>query len=247
MEVISIDDLAPVDEFHIGGRIATREFLEQLGIDSSCHVLDVGCGIGGAARFSSVTYGCQVTGIDLTPEYIDTGNQLCRHMGHDKKVRLKLSNATSLAEADATYDCAYMLHVGMNIQDKQSLASELYRVLRPGAMFGIYDVMRVGEGELVFPVPWAESVAGSSVDTVETYIAAFELAGFGVVAVRNRREFALSFFQQLKARATNAKGPPPLGLHILMGPQASGKVKNMVDNISRNFIAPVELIARKPR
>jgi ubiquinone/menaquinone biosynthesis C-methylase UbiE len=56
---------------------------------------------------------------------------------------------------DRSFDGAYMLHVGMNIEDKEKLASEVARVLRPGSVFGIYDVMRTGPGELAYPVPWA--------------------------------------------------------------------------------------------
>ena len=245
IDEVSIDDLAPVDEFHIGGRVATRAFLDQLDIQKNSHMLDVGCGIGGGSRYASDTYGCQVTGVDLTPEYIVTGNKLSQNTGFAEKVRLRESNATALGDDPCTYDGAFMLHCGMNIESKGSLASEIFRVLRPGARFGIYDVMRIGDGELVFPVPWAQDETGSSVDTVETYTTALERAGFQVATTRNRRDFALEFFKQLKLSVASAGGPPPLGLHILMGPDAPVKIKNMVENIARGVIAPVELIAEK--
>ena len=63
---VTVDDLAPVDEFHIGGRQASDDFLGQLDLSPGKHVLDVGCGLGGAARFVASRYGCRVTGIDLT-------------------------------------------------------------------------------------------------------------------------------------------------------------------------------------
>ena len=137
------------------------------------------------------------------------------------------------------------MHVGMNITDKRSLASELHRVLRPGGKLGIYDVMRVGDGDLQFPVPWAMEPEGSAVATPLEYEAALQGAGFRINAERNRREFALDFFAQFQARAAGADGPPPLGLHILMGDTAPAKVKNMIENISRGLLAPVELIAEK--
>jgi hypothetical protein len=56
----------------------------------------------------------------------------------------------------------------------------------------------------------------------------------------------LDFLDKLKAAATNAKGPPPLGLHIVMGKTGPMKIGNMAENISKNRIAPVELIAEKP-
>ncbi len=77
METVTVDDLAPVDEFHIGGRQASEAFLGQLGLTLDQRVLDVGCGLGGSARFAATRYRCHITGIDLTPEYVDTGQALC--------------------------------------------------------------------------------------------------------------------------------------------------------------------------
>ena len=72
-----------------------------------------------------------------------------------------------------------------------------------------------------------------------------ERAGFAITAERNRRDFALAFFADLRAKTAAAGGPPPLGLHVLMGKTTPEKVQNMIDNISKGRIAPVELIARK--
>lgn len=242
---VDIDDLGPVDEFHIGGRVATRSFLDQLEIGASHHVLDVGCGLGGGSRFAAHTYGCRMTGVDLTQEYVETGNVLCSWVGLGDRITLEVGNATALPYPNEAFDRAYMLHVGMNIADKELLISELYRVVRPGAKIGIYDVMRVSDGDLAFPVPWAAEPGVDSVASVPTYKAALERSGFNIIAERNRRDFALEFFAQLQAKVASASAPPPLGLHILMGSTAPMKVKNMIENISRNVIAPVEIVAEK--
>ncbi|MEM7357019.1 MAG: methyltransferase domain-containing protein [Acidobacteriota bacterium] len=242
-ETVTIEDLGPVDEFHIGGRPATESFLDQLEIEPEHNVLDVGCGLGGGSRFAAQRYGCRVSGIDLTHEYVATGTELCRWVGLSDRIELEQGDATASERPAQTYDRAYMMHVGMNIADKAALARELHRVTQPGGRVGIYDVMRVGEGELTFPVPWAAEPEGSALASPEDYKAALEAAGFRVTAERNRRDFALDFFAQLRAKTAAASGPPPLGLHILMGSSAPAKLGNMVSNISRNIIAPVELIA----
>ena len=242
---VTVDDLAPVDEFHIGGRQASEDFLGQLDLTPEKQVLDVGCGLGGAARFVASRYGCRVTGIDLTPEYIETGKVVCGWVGLDSRVSLRQGSALAMPFADGTFDCAYMLHVGMNIDDKEKLCSEVNRVLRANSLFGIYDVMRVGEGELTYPVPWATTAATSALARPAQYREALQAAGFSVIAERNRRDFALAFFDQLRARTSAVGGPPPLGLHILMGRTTPDKVQNMIQNVSSGRIAPVELIARK--
>ncbi len=245
IDSIHIDDLGPVDEFHIGGRLATERFLDQLDISAGHHVLDVGCGLGGSSRFAAQRYGCRVTGVDLTQEYVKTGNELCAWVGLSDQVSLEVEDATTLSHPDETFDRAYMMHVGMNIADKESLAAELHRVVLPGGRVGIYDIMTMNDGHLAFPVPWATEPESSSVATPTAYKAALKAAGFKIIVERNRRDFALEFFAQLQAKAASADRPPPLGLHILMGSTAPVKVKNMIENISRNLIAPVEIVAEK--
>lgn len=245
-ETVAIEDLAPVDEFHIGGSLATRTFLDQVAISDRDQVLDIGCGLGGASRFAAKTYGCRVTGIDLTGTYVETGKVLCSWVGLAHRIDLVQGNALAIDCSANSFDKAFMIHVGMNIADKGALAEEAWRVLKPGGVFGIYDVMRIGDGELTFPVPWATEPESSSVASPEEYKRALSRAGFVVEKEQNRRGFALEFFERLRTVAEVAQEPPPLGLHILMGENASTKIQNMIKNISQGAVAPVELIAKKP-
>ncbi len=245
LDTITIDDLAQVDEFHIGGRTATEELIEQLGVTSDDHVLDVGCGLGGPARFVAQRFKCRVSGIDLTSDYVETGNRLCNWVGLGDSVELRRSSALSMPFQDRMFDAAYMIHVGMNIDDKESLCVEVSRVLRPGSRFAIYDVMRTAEGELTYPVPWATTPASSSVAAAERYKQSLQRAGFEILSERNRRDFGLAYFNDLRSRAPAATAPAPLGLHTLMGERRPHQIKNMLESISSGTIAPVELIARK--
>lgn len=244
-DTVSVEDLAPVDEFHIGGRAATETFLGQLDLAADDHVLDVGCGLGGASRFASKRYGCTVTGIDLTDDYVRAGEVLCRWVGLDDLISLERGDATATRYTDGAFNKSYMMHVGMNIADKRPLAAELYRVLQPGGRLGVYDVMRVGDGSLRFPVPWATTPAESRVSTPEIYRDVLEAAGFRLVTECDRSEFAMEFFTQLQARTTNA-ADSPLGLQLLMGDSASAKVRNMIENVSEGRVAPFEIIVEKP-
>ena len=139
-----------------------------------------------------------------------------------------------------------MLHVGMNIADKAGLFSEVYRLLRPGAVFGVYDVMKTGNDELKYPVPWSSVPDTSALATQAQYVAALQQAGFDVIEVHNRREFAADFFAETRERmAAAGQTPPPLGVHIAMGENAPAKITNMVENIAAGCCAPVEIIVRR--
>ncbi|HXE86310.1 MAG TPA: methyltransferase domain-containing protein, partial [Hyphomicrobiaceae bacterium] len=74
------EQLAPVDEFHIGGRAATVHAVGKIGLEPGDHVLDVGCGIGGATRYLASTVGCRVTGIDLTEEFVSVARRLTERL-----------------------------------------------------------------------------------------------------------------------------------------------------------------------
>ena len=244
-DTVTIDDLAPVDEFHIGGRTATAELLDQLALSPADHVLDIGSGLGGAARFVADRYRCRVTGIDLTPDYVEAGNALCAWVGLAGRVSLQCADALAMPFADGTFSAAYMLHVGMNIADKAALFAEAARVLRPGARLAVYDVMRTADGELSYPLPWASVPGLNAVAEPEHYRRALAAAGFEIVAERERRAFALGYVNALKAKTPSGSGPEPLGLHMLMGERRQANVRNMIENISAGRIAPFEMIARK--
>lgn len=244
-ETLTVDDLAAVDEFHVGGRQASEAFLNQLTLTPGQEVLDIGCGLGGSARFAATRYGCSVTGIDITPALVDTGTVLCDWVGLSDLVSLRQGSALDLPFQSAAFDAAYMLHVGMNIGDKRQLCAEAHRVLRPGASFGIYDLMRTGEDGLRYPLPWASAPDTNAVAALDDYRDALQAAGFTLIAERDRRDAALEFFASLRARAPSGARPAPLGLHILMGDTAPLKIANMVAGIANRTLAPMEMMARK--
>jgi len=242
---LSIEDLAPVDEFHIGGRKASKHFLAQLHLKPQQSILDVGCGLGGAARFVANTYQSLVTGIDLTPEYIETGNELSNWLGLSNKVKLKQASALNLPFEEAHFNGAYMMHVGMNVEDKKQLFSEIYRVLKPNSLFGIYDVMQQNTGDIIYPVPWATLNNNSYLTSIDEYKMHLLSAGFKVITINNRRDFAIDYFLQISAANKVNGSLPALGLHTLMQASTNEKLINLRQNIENNMVAPIEIIAFK--
>ncbi len=243
IERLTIADLAPVDEFHTAGREATVAFAAELGFTPGMHVLDVGCGIGGPSRYIAETYGCRVTGIDLTEEFIRTAEALARRVGLAGRVDYRQASALDLPFAPGTFDGAYMMHVGMNIEDKATLFGEVRRVLKDNATFGLYDVMLTGEGEPRFPMPFARNSETSFLATLGDYRRALHEGGFVIERGRNRLEPALAYFH---ARATAAAehGPPPLSIHLLLKGEGREMLGNVVSLYQEGVLAPVELICR---
>ena len=207
-------------------------------------LLDIGSGLGGPAR-QLAGYGCHVTGVDLSGEYVAAAQALSARMGLEDSVAFRQGDAAVMDLEPASFDGATLLHVGMNIPDKAALAVAVHRALKPGGFFAVYDVMQIGAGDIDFPVPWSTTPETSFVASPAAYRAALEGAGFTVFAERERGQFARDFFAAMRARMAQSGGPPPLGLHVLMGESAGQKTANMIAMLERGVIAPVELLARK--
>ena len=241
-DTVTVDDLGPVDEFHVGGRPATVELCRRLELAADMDLLDVGCGIGGTARFVASTTGCRVTGLDLNPAFVEVARTLTAWTRLDDRVRFEAGSATSMPFDTDSFDRAVVLHVGMNIADKGALFAEIARVLRAGGRLGVYDLVRRGDGDIRFPVPWASEATQSDVADQATYETHLEASGFDV-EVRDRREFALDFFA--RQQAASGTGPPPLGLPLIVGPDAPTKFSNLRTAIEDGVLAPVEFIGTR--
>lgn len=236
-------DLSGADEFHLGWHVATAELAKDLGLGPDLHVLEVGCGIGGPARHFAAAHGCRVTGIDLTAEFVEAAEALTRRCGLAGLVSFRQGSALAMPFADAEFDAATLIHVGMNIADKAALFAEVRRVLKPGARFGVYDIMRMAEGELPYPMPWAATPETSFVEPPETYRRLLREAGFTIEAEHDRSELALRLGREMREHAA-IHGAPPLGLHLLMGPATRERIGNVMATLERGLIAPTEIIAR---
>ena len=159
---VDLEDLAAVDEFHLRGPAATRELIEILDVGADSHVLDVGSGLGGPARRLATATGCRVTGVDLSEDYCAVGNKLTGWLGLSERVRLEPGDATRLERfAPSSFDAAWSIHVGMNVEDKGSLYASVAHVLKPGAPFVLFDILSAGAGEPTYPAPWAATLSGT--------------------------------------------------------------------------------------
>ena len=244
INALSVDDLAPIDEFHTRGREATLELATLAQIKASDRVLDVGCGLGGTARHLADQYQCKVLGIDLTEEYIAVGKDLTERVGLSDRVSLQQGSALAIPHADNSFDIGWTEHVQMNIADKHRFYAEIARVLKPGGRLVFHDIFRgIGDAPL-YPVPWAEDASISALATEQEAQSAIAEAGLEIDQWIEKNQQSMAFFEQVFARI-KADGPPPIGIHLLMGDNAKQKLQNYLSNLGDKRVSVLMGVAHK--
>lgn len=241
---LTVEDLAPVDHFHARGFPATVDLADAVSIRPGDHVLDIGCGPGGPARYIAKRFGCRVTGIDLTPAFVDAGRKLTALLSLQDQVTLDQGDAQHLPYADAHFDGAYAQHVTMNIADRGQFFAEAARVLKPGAWFALTEHGLGRAGSPHYPLPWSEDGSGAYLVAPADTIALLQKAGFEDVTAEDTGEKYLAAYKKVLALAEQGS-LPPLGVHLLLGANAREKTRNAARNIEEGRTHPVQVICRK--
>jgi len=232
---LRVDQLAGLDQLHAGSGPATAHVLEHLDLSSGSTLLDVGCGVGGPARVAAARSGCRVTGIDLSPDFVELARSLTARVGLAERVTFDVGSGTDLPYADRSFTRAMLIHVGMNISDKAAMFEEVRRVLEPDGLFAVYEQMRVGDGALTYPLPWAQDETSSFVETRQRYSELLASAGFRVEHDEDRT-------------AANAAGglpaPGALSPADLFGPGFGERLGNNIAAAMSGTLAAILMVAR---
>lgn len=228
LQSVLLNENRGTDELHIGGKVATEYLLAAMDLKPDMAVLDVGCGLGAAARAAARLYKVRVTGIDLMPEFTALATQQTAKEGLTPWCDFMASTALDIPYPAETFEAAFMLHVNMNIEEKQSLFNGISRILRKGSQFGFYEILADHDVlAMIYPNPWADSPDDSFLINSHDLNGILANAGFSIEVQESRRDFALETLTHF-----TKKHPEPA-------------VVNLLENIRQNRCAPWQYICRK--
>lgn len=151
------DDLIRYDQNdHVGGIHNTLILADQIHLKKGMHVLDVGGGMGGAARFLAHKYGCIVRVLELIPERCHGGIHLTRMTGLTTKVTFQAADAQQIPFQDQIFDLIWSQDAFDSIENKALLFKECRRILKPGGQIIFTDhlqgpSMAVPDGIYLWP------------------------------------------------------------------------------------------------
>jgi SAM-dependent methyltransferase len=236
-QTLTVAQLAPLDQFHLRGILATSELASATGIEPSTRVLDLGCGIGGPARYLAATFGCKVTGVDLSPGFIDAADYLTARCGLSDGVTFQTGDALQLPFEDGAFDIVYLQHVAMNIEDRTALYDEVRRILALGGRLATYDVV-LREGDVIYPLPWARDASTSFPLSEAGTRTALERASFRAALWIDDTDPVLDWFKAIMA----APAPSGPNLGVVMGPDFAAKTANLARNLRENRLGVLSAV-----
>lgn len=255
VERLSLDEIAGIDQLHLGGRAASRRLSQLAQLPPGSRVLDIGCGTGGASRLLAAEGDCQVVGIDVTAEFIDVARWLSRATGLSSRTRFICADAAELPLPSASVDAVWCQHALLNMPTPDAVIGEWCRVLAGQGKLLLHEVVSGDNpSPLVLPVPWASRREHSQLESLAQLERRLESAGFECLTLEDVTADALAWRgkharHEQPPQADTTQGTPAKtegsrhtlpGAAAIFGESFVDMGRNLLDNLQHDRVRVVQ-------
>ena len=226
-----------------------RFLAEDMGLKPGMRVLDVGCGVGGPQRSIAREFGSSIVGLNINEYQLAKCSTYNEESGLKHLCSVLLGDFTDIPAEDASFDAAYQIEAIVHAPDKSTVYAELFRTLRPGAVFAgyewcmtpLYDAGNPAHRQLKQAIEYGNALPqiASFADVTDGLLA----AGFELLGAHDRASHAdpkTPWYQRLEGSAMTLKGLPrtalgrkltSIALSVLEGVRAVPKGSRETHNI----------------
>lgn len=188
------------DSFHPGGPALSQRLVTSLNLPTGSRSLDIASGVGTTTQFMA-EQGLHATGLDFSEVNIARASQTIGEQGFETgSASFQQGSADTLAFEDATFDAVTCECAVSTFEKQAQVAAEVFRVLKPGGVFGMTDMVVNGE----LPADVAASIAPwtclAEAHPINGYQRLFLNAGFSVVRYVDVSETLLELVSELKRK-----------------------------------------------
>ena len=183
---LSVDVLSQFDQFHYFGTDAVDHAIREAGISSASHVLDIGAGLGGPARYLSERTGCHVTAVELQPDLNALGESLTARCALAGQINHEQADILTYPIEPSSYDAVVSWLCFYHIADHQTLLSQVFKALKPGGKLYVEDLFGLGTFDEAERALLCHMLYGQCLPTREDYLDDLRRAGFDAVDFDDR-------------------------------------------------------------
>jgi 2-polyprenyl-3-methyl-5-hydroxy-6-metoxy-1,4-benzoquinol methylase len=240
---LDLKDLSTIDQLHTGGHVATLELARKTALPPGAAVLDAGCGIGGSCRLLARECQFNITGMDLVPEFIDVAQALTRSTDLTDTITYTPGDIVDTGLGAETFDAVWCQHTLMNIKDKNAVFGEFKRILKPGGILVLHEIVQGTTTPIHLPVPWADRASISFLIPWPEMSDLLTKHNFICNFATDCTDQAKTWWSRVKtAFEKKMDKPSPLGPHIIFGDHGMAFGNTMSANLDEDRIRLMEAI-----
>ena len=219
----------------------TQYLLERAAIAAGFRVLDIACGFGGTLR-TLARLGCQVKGVDISENCVDHARNANIRAGYEDRIEVRVGDFHSIDSESDVWDAVVCQEAIIHSPDRPKVFAEAYRVLRPGGVFAMSDILTGEEADISMVEAAFARLGASAGATISDYQKMARDAGFEVLHVEERLDDIRTHYDKLAEQLAG----PDVSLDADARASITKSISRWQDALAHGYVTWGCLIARKP-